>query len=115
VYEVPVTRSMEPLPGPEPGTWFVTDFRAESEMGLEAIMAMAESNLQDKLLRGHPILYVYAITHNTWDVGHRASPRRRTVEATIDAMYALAAQHGLDLVPASLEDLHREADRLGAY
>jgi hypothetical protein len=84
-------------------------------MGREAIIAMADSNLQDMLLRDHPLLYVYAITHNTWDVGDRSSPRRRTVEATLEAMQALAERHRLELVPASLEDLHQEADRLGAY
>jgi hypothetical protein len=115
VYEIPITRSLQPAPGAEPGTWHVTDFRAESLMGREAIIAMADSNLQDMLLRDHPLLYVYAITHNTWDVGDRSSPRRRTVEATLEAMQALAERHRLELVPASLEDLHQEADRLGAY
>jgi hypothetical protein len=115
LYEFTLTRSLVPEPGPEPGTWRVTDFRAESEMGFEGIMAMAEASLQDMLLRDHPILYVHGPTHNTWDVGDESSPRRKTVEATIDAAYALAEKHALELVPATLAEMHAEADRLGAY
>ena len=115
VYEFPITRSLTPHPGPEPGTWRVADFRAESEMSFEQIADMAEASLDDMLRCDHPLLYIHAPTHNTWDTGDRASPRRRTVEATIDAAYALAEKHGLDLVPAGLEHMHGEADRLGAY
>ena len=115
VYEFTLTRSLEPQPGVEPGTFRVADFRAESEMGFDEIMEMAGASLDDLLLRDHPILYVHAPTHNTWDVADRASPRRATVEASIDAAYALADRQGLELVPASLEDMHQEADRLGAF
>jgi hypothetical protein len=115
LYEFPLTRSLKPQPGAEPGTWRVADFRAESEMGFDDIMGMAGASLDDMLLRDHPILYIHTPTHNTWDVADRESPRRKTVEATIDAAHALADRHGLELVPASLEDMHREADRLNAY
>ncbi len=115
LYEFTLTRSLKPEPGSEPGTWRVADFRAESEMGLDEIIQMADASLKDMLLRDHPILYVHAPTHNTWDFGDRNSPRRKTVEATIDAAFALAHRHGLELVPAGLEDMHRETDRLGAY
>jgi hypothetical protein len=115
LYEIPITCSLKPVPGPQPGTWRVPDFRAESEMGFDQILEMAEASLQDMLLRGHPILYIHPPTHNTWDVGDRTGRRRKTVEATIDVAYALAAKHGLSLMPASLRDMHEEADRLSAY
>ncbi|MBM4044048.1 MAG: hypothetical protein FJ279_02960 [Planctomycetes bacterium] len=115
LYEFPVTRSLKPTPGPQPGTWRVADFRAESQMRFEQIMEIAEASIADMLLRGHPILYVHAPTHNTWDVGDRNSPRRKTVEATIDVAYALAEKHALTLEPASLRQMHEEADRLNAY
>lgn len=69
----------------------------------------------DMILRDHPILYVHAPTHNTWNVGDHSSGRRKAVETTIDVAYALAEKHGLELVPASLADMHEEADRLNAY
>lgn len=84
-------------------------------MNFEQILEIAEASLADMLMRGHPLLYVHAPTHNTWDVGDRSSPRRKTVETTIDVVQALAKNHGLVLVPASLRDMHEEADRLNAY
>lgn len=115
LYEFPVTRSLRPTPGPKPGTWRVEDFRAESEMTFDQIMELAEASVNDMLLRDHPILYVHAPTHNTWDVGDRGNPRRKTIEATVDVVYALAEEHGLEVEPAGLADMHREADRLNAY
>jgi len=67
------------------------------------------------LLRDHPILSFHVPTHNTRDVGDRHSRRRHAVEATVDVAYALAEKYDLELVPATLEDMHREADRLNAY
>jgi hypothetical protein len=115
LYECPITRTLQPQPASEPGTWFVRDFRPEAEMPLARILQIAESNLQDMLLRGHPLLYVYALTHNTWDAGDRSTPRRKALEATLDAVRLLADRHGLEIVPASLADIHDEADRLNAY
>lgn len=115
LYELTLTRSLTPEPGPEPGTWGVRDFRAESEMRFDQIMEIAEASIDDMLLRDHPLLYIIAPTHNTWDVGDRSSPRRRTVEEMFDAVYALAERRALELVPASFEDVRIEAERLNAY
>ena len=115
VYEFTLTRSLKPNPGPEPGTWTVADFRAEREMSFDDTMEIAAASVEDMIRRDHPILYVHAPTHNTWDCGDRSSGRRKAVETTIDVAYALAEQHGLELVPASLADMHAEADRLNAY
>jgi hypothetical protein len=115
LYECPIVRTLQPEPGAEPGTWFVRDFRPEAEMPLARILQIAESNVQDMLRRGHPLLYVYALTHNTWDVGARGTPRRKALQATLDAVRLLAERHSLELVPASLADIHHEADRLNAY
>ncbi len=115
LYECPFTNTLEPKPGPEPGTWLVDDYRAEREYDRDTIVAMGDATLQDMLRRGHPVLYVFGITHNTWDVGDRSSGRRKAVEATIDAAQALADRYKLKLVPVSLAELHCEADRLNAY
>lgn len=115
IYECPITRTMQPVPGPDPGTWRVSDCRPEAEMDFDTMLEMMEANIQDMLLRGHPLLYVYVLTHNTWDTGELGTPRRRALEATLEAVQTLADNHDLELVPASLEDIHEEADRLGAY
>jgi len=35
LYEIPVTRDLQPIAGPRPRTWRTRDFRAESELGFE--------------------------------------------------------------------------------
>jgi len=114
LYEFTLTRTLVPEPGPG-GTFCVGDLRAEKELGFDEAAAMARAGIDDMLLRDHPILYVHAPTHNTWDVGDRSSGRRRAVETVIDVAYALADEYDLELVPATLKDMHEEADRLGAY
>jgi len=115
LYEVPHTRSLNPQPGTAPGTWTVQDYRAEYEMTLEQTLEIAAPFVEDMLRRDHPLLYLYAPTHNTWDVGDRTSGRRQAIENAIDAGFAVAEQFGLELTPATLAEFHAEADRLGAY
>jgi len=115
LYEFTLTRTLEPEPGPNPGTFRVRDLRAENELGFDDAMQMARASVIDMMLRDHPILYVHAPTHNTWDVGDSSSPRRRAVQTVIDVAYALAQEQGLELTPASMKDMHEQADRLGAY
>ncbi len=115
LYEFTLTRTLVPEPVGDTGNWMTTDFRAEYERDFGSTMAIAEASVRDMMLRDHPILYVHAPTHNTWDVGDRSSGRRKAIETTIDVAYALAEKLGLELVPASLKDMHDEADRLNAY
>lgn len=114
LYECPLNRTLVPREGP-PGIFSVDDLRAEREWDFDDAMAIARASVDDMLRRDHPILYVHAPTHNTWDATHRNHPRRRAVETTIDVAYALAEELGLVLVPASMEDMHRRADELNAY
>jgi hypothetical protein len=115
LYEFPITRGLEQIPGPLPGTLTVTDCRAEAELDFEATMAICEASVRDQIMRDHPVLYVHNPTHNTWDVTDRSSGRRRAVETTIEVGYALAEKLTLEFTPASLADVHAEADRLNAY
>ncbi|HUS79871.1 MAG TPA: hypothetical protein VM283_01305 [Armatimonadota bacterium] len=114
LYEFTLTRSLQPRPG-DAGVWYVEDPRAEREMDFDATMAIAEASVRDMMMRDHPILYVHVPTHNTWDVDDRSSPRRRAVETAIEVAHALAERLRLQLVPASMRDMHEEADRLNAY
>jgi len=114
LYECPLTRTLVPREGP-PGIFMVDDLRAERERSFEDAMAIARASVEDMMRRDHPILYVHAPTHNTWDATERSHPRRRAVETVIDVAYALAEELGLALVPASMKDMHERADALNAY
>ncbi len=114
LYECPLNRTLVPREV-SPGVWMVDDLRAERERDFDDAFALAEASVADMMRMDHPILYVHAPTHNTWDATDRSHPRRRAVETVIDVAYALADKLGLELVPASLRDMHMRADELGAY
>lgn len=114
LYEITVTRTLDPQQV-SPGVWMPTDYRPERECGYEETMAIAEAWVQDMMRRDHPVLYLFAATHNTWDVADRRHPRRKALETTLEVSRDLAAKLGLDLTPAGMADLHREADRLNAF
>jgi hypothetical protein len=115
LYEVPFTHTLVPQPGSAPDTWVSLDYRAEYEKGFDDTMAIAAASVEDMIRRDHPVLYLYVLTHNTWDVGDRRSGRRKAVGTAIDVACALATRLGLGLMPVSLAQLHQEADRLNAY
>ncbi len=114
LYEIPGTRTLTPQEV-RPGVWSPADYRAELKCSYEATMAIARAWVEDMVRRGHPLLYIYAPTHNTWDVGDKTDPRRRAVETAIQVARDLAAELALELVPASMADIHAEADRLNAF
>lgn len=114
LYEITVTRTLHPEEV-RPGVWMPTDYRPELLCDYAATMAIAEAWVRDMMRRDHPVLYLLAATHNTWAVGDREHPRRRALETTLQVSRDLAARLGLELVPASLADIHAEADRLNAF
>jgi hypothetical protein len=114
LYEITVTRTLNPQEV-RPGVWVVPDYRPEALCDYEATMAIAEAWVEDMIRRGHPVLYLFAATHNTWDVGDQSHPRRKALETTLQVSRDLAAKLGLELVPASMAHLHAEADRLNAF
>ncbi|MEA3400049.1 MAG: hypothetical protein U9R79_02280 [Armatimonadota bacterium] len=114
LYEFTLTRTLVPQEV-SPGVWMVDDLRAERERVFDDAMAIAEASVRDMMRRDHPILYVHVPTHNTWDVTDIAHPRREAVETAIDVARALAEMLDLELVPATLRDMHERADELGAY
>ena len=98
-----------------PGVWMPTDYRPELECDYDATLAIAEEWVRDMIRRDHPVLYLFAATHNTWDVGDRSHPRRKALETTLRVSRDLAAKLSLELVPSSMADIHAEADRLNAF
>jgi len=114
LYEITVTRELTPREV-RPGVWIVPDYRPEAECSYEQTMAIARAWVEDMMRRDHPVLYLFAATHNTWDVGNRAHPRRKALETALRVSRDLAAEMGLELVPASMADIHEEADRLNAF
>jgi len=99
--------------GPE--SWRRVDYRPENEFDYERTRAIAGAWVEDMIRSDHPVLYLFAGTHNTWDVGDRSSPRRKALEIAIQASRDVADTLGLELIPASMADIHAEADRLNAF
>jgi hypothetical protein len=114
LYEFPLNRTLAPADA-VPGEFMPNDLRAERERSFDDAMAIAEASVRDMIHREHPILYLHVPTHNTWDATDRSHPRRNAVDNTIDVAYALAEKLELQLVPATLRDMHERADELGAY
>lgn len=98
-----------------PNAWRRLDYRPENEFDYERTRAIAEAWVLDMIRRDHPVLYLCAATHNTWDVGDRTHPRRKALETAIQVSREVADKLKLELVAASLADIHVEADRLNAF
>lgn len=114
LYEITVTTSLEPRQiGPV--VWRPADYRPELECSYEQTMAIAEAWIEGMIRQDHPVLYLFAATHNTWDVGDKSHPRRQALETAIQVSRDLAEKLGLELVPASMADIHCEADRLNSF
>ena len=114
LYEIPHTKTLTP-DEIRPGVWSPRDYRAEHECSHDDTMAIAEPWLEDMMRRDHPVLYLYAPTHNTWDVGDKTHPRRKALETSIQVARDLADKLALELTPVSQADLHAEADRLNSF
>lgn len=114
LYEITVTRELTPRQV-RPGVWSVPDYRPEAECRYEQTMAIARTWVEDMMRRAPPVRYLFAATHNTWDVGDRAHPRRKALETTLQVSRDLAAELDLEFAPASMADIHEEADRLIAF
>ena len=112
--ELPRTRSLTPHQV-RPGVWTAADFRPENECDHDTTLGLAEAWVLDMIRRDHPVLYLFAGTHNTWDVGDPTHPRRAALETAIHVGREVADRLKLELVPATLADIHAEADRPNAF
>ena len=114
IYNITVTTELTPEQV-GPAAWRRVDYRPELEFDYARTMAIAQAWAEDMIRSDHPVLYLFAATHNTWDVGDKSSPRRKALETAIQVSRDLADRLGLELVPASMADIHAEADRLNAF
>ena len=114
IYNVVITTDLTPEQC-GPTAWRRVDYRPENEFDYDRTRGIIEAWVLDMIRSDHPLLYLFAGTHNTWDVGDRDHPRRKALEVAIQASRDVAAEMGLELAPASLADIHAEADRLNAF
>lgn len=113
LYEVPVTT--------HPYRWLddqhtnTHDLRPDRELPQDVYRDLLDACLDEMLKADPPLKTLVALTHNTIDYLDPDNPKRALMEFQIDyARYAVEAK-GYEFVPASLEVIHAEADRIGAY
>ncbi len=114
LYEIPRTRTLQPV-AIRHEVWGTSDYRPENECAYDQTMEIARPWVEDMIRRDHPVLYLFSGTHNTWDIGDAENPRRKALETIIQVSRDLADELELELVPASMADIHAEADRLNAF
>ena len=76
---------------------------------------MIDARMEHMLRSDPPIKAIVAITHNTIDYLDAENAKRKIMEFEIDYVKEIVEANDYEFVPASLEDIHREADRIGAY
>jgi hypothetical protein len=113
LYEIPVTRHPHKLPGPEGGD--PPDLRPDRGLPLALYQEILDGAIDEMVKMDPPIKTIVAITHNTIDYLDRDNPKRKIMESQIDYVREASARRGLTLVPATLEEIHREADKIEAF
>ncbi|MDO9464686.1 MAG: polysaccharide deacetylase family protein [bacterium] len=71
--------------------------------------------VQTMLEKKQPIKTVVAATHNTTDYLDKNDVRTQLMGYIIDSARETAKKYGLNFVPATLEKIHQEADKIGAF
>jgi len=81
----------------------------------ETYREIVESSIDTQFLVNQPVKIVQVATHNTFDYLDENIPQRKTMEFLIDCTRDVCKQKGLNFVPATLDQIHQEADRVGAF
>jgi hypothetical protein len=113
LYEVPITYN--PYRWLDEAHTAACDLRPDRGAPIEFYREMLDAYTEQMLRGDPPIKAIIAITHNTIDYLDPENPKRKIMESQIVYVKELAAKNGYEFVPASLEDIHREADRIGSY
>ncbi len=113
LYEVPLTG--HPYEWADDARMAAQDLRPDRGYEIAFYKGIIDAHVEKMLRCDPPIKAIVAITHNTIDYLDRDCPKRKIMEFEIDYAREVAEKNGYELVPASLEDMHREADRIGAY
>lgn len=113
LYEVPVTTHPYQWMDPEHSAAY--DLRPDRGMPLDVYRGIIEARMEHMLRSNPPIKAIVGITHNTIDYLDAGNPKRRLLADEIDCIREATERHGYEFVPASLGDIHREADRIRAF
>lgn len=113
LYEVPVTT--HPYEWADPEHTSARDLRPDRGSPPQFYKDIIDAHIEYMLRADAPVKAIVSITHNTIDFLDPGNPKRQLMEFQVDyAKTAIEAQ-GCEFVPAALEDIHREADGIGAY
>lgn len=113
LYEVPVTT--HPYEWMDADRTAAYDLRPDRALPIEVYKDIIDARVEHMMRSDPPVKAIVGITHNTIDYLDTHAPRRRLFEAEVDYVKETVERHGYELVPGSLGDIHREADRIGAF
>ncbi len=113
LYEIPVTR--HPHKGSDPQGNEPHDLRPDRGAPIPLYREILDEAIDEMCKMDPPVMTLVGITHNTIDYLDTENPKRKILEAQIDHAREVAARRGLVLVPATLEDIHHEADKISAF
>ncbi|MDO9465020.1 MAG: polysaccharide deacetylase family protein [bacterium] len=106
LYEVPITVANFKRRGTLCPDWYVLR-SSYSKINKEYI--------QNIIKQSPPIKTLVAITHNTTNYLDKNDVRTQLMGYIIDSARETAKKYGLNFVPATLEKIHQEADKIGAF
>jgi len=113
LYEVPLTS--HPYQWGDDDRTAALDLRPDRELPLDDYRGIIDASVEAMLRADPPVKAIVAITHNTIDYLDVDNPKRRIMEFQVDYARRVVEENGYEFVPASLEMIHEEADRIGAY
>ena len=113
LYEVPIT--YHPYKWLDEAHTAAYDLRPDRGAKIEMYREILDAYMEQMLRSDPPIKAIIAITHNTIDYLDAENPKRKIMEFQIDYVKEVSQKNGYEFVPASLEDIHAEADRIGSY
>ena len=113
LYEVPIMT--HPYQWVDDRRTVAYDLRPDRGHKIEVYRGMIDAYMEQMLRCDPPIKAIVAITHNTIDYFDADNPKRKIMEFQIDYVKQVVETNGYEFVPASLEDIHREADRIESY
>jgi len=83
--------------------------------GREKLRAVIEENIVEMGRRAVPLRAIIGVSHNTNPFGNPATHQAQNLDWTVRHARELAAEHGLEFVPASFLQMTEEAERIGSY
>ncbi len=113
LFEVPI--AVHPFKWANPEHTVAPDLRPDRGLEPAFYEDIIRSWLENMLRADPPIKTIVAITHNTIDYLDRQNPKRKIMELEIDCIRQAVTESGHQFVPATLQDIRREADRIGSY